>query len=151
MKMTKLLSMLMLTLALYTSASFADSIPTPDPVTSNVLPADPIGDPLMDSPISAMMVSFMVFTLMIIPVSDYLNKMTIKANGKGAQIFSLVVAIILGYVGHYAKLGMFADMGMGYTALVSLGAGLSANAIFPTPAIQWVLQIIKSRNKEGKF
>ena len=89
-------------------------------------------------------------------VAELLDKIGWHLEALAAQLRALAVGIILGAAGAYFKLGMFADPAVvggqaWYVAgpLIGLLAGFPANWAFATPAVKFILELLKLRPKEA--
>jgi hypothetical protein len=89
-------------------------------------------------------------------VAEFIDRLGWHLEALAAQLRALAVGIILGAVGAYFKFGMFADPAVTggqawYVSgpLIGLLAGFPANWAFATPAVKFILELLKLRPKQA--
>jgi hypothetical protein len=92
----------------------------------------------------------------ILAFSEFLEKAGWKLQGVASQVRSLGVGGVLGTLGAWLKLGMFADILVTggqpfYVAgpVIGLAVAVMANWSFTTPLIQYILEMLKLRPKNA--
>lgn len=87
------------------------------------------------------LMSFGTFVAAIPLLIDFLNSI-IKLSGLPLQILSWCIGLVMGILAHFLGLGIFAELSLLSTLLVSIGASLAANGLADTGLIRTILNLI---------
>lgn len=88
-------------------------------------------------------VSLAVFSAAIVLVAGWINRL-LDARKFAAQLVSWLVAICGGFIASFLGLGIFADLPVWWTIIVSLAGGLVANGLYDIAIVQQFLQFLKA-------
>lgn len=78
-------------------------------------------------------------------VVDVLNQ-AFKMSGLVLQVVSWVMGLVLGLIAYFLGLGMFSELSLLNTLLISVGASLAANGLADTGIIRSILNLIPGIN-----
>jgi hypothetical protein len=106
--------------------------------------------------LNSMFLNMGVLIAAILAVSEFLEKIGWKLEGTASQVRSLGVGAVLGTLGAWLKLGMFALVSVTgdqpfYVSgpLIGIGAAVMSNWSFATPFVKYILEMLKLRPKES--